>query len=74
MPLLHAYIAFISNNPNVTVTCIAGLIACWFGIGWCLRSLVVEWHTVNIVSVQRSIIGLHLGGCSLYFAREVVYS
>ncbi len=74
MPLLHAYIAFISNNPNVTVTCIAGLIACWFGIGWCMRSLVCEWHSVNIVSVQRWIVTLAIGQVSVVFAREIRYT
>ncbi len=73
MPLIHAYIAFVTNNPNVTVTCIAGLIACWCGIGWCLRVLVVEWHIAQVGVVVRTAIGLHLGGCSLYFAREVMY-
>ena len=73
MPLLHLYLAFIYNNPNVAMLSIAGLLLCWLGIGWCMRSLVVEWHSVNIVSVQRWIVTLAIGQVSVVFAREVVY-
>lgn len=73
MLLIHMYLAFIYNNPDVVALSIAGMLACFLGIGWCLRSLVVEWHISNIGVVVRTAIGLHLGKCSLYFAREVVY-
>ncbi len=74
MPLLHMYLTFIYNNPNVAMLSIAGMLLCWLGIGWCLRSLVVEWHSVNIVSVQRWIVTLAIGQVSVVFAREVVYN
>ena len=74
MPLLHAYLAFIYNNPNVAMLSIAGLLLCWLGIGWCMRSLVVEWHISRIGVVVRTAIGLHVGSCNLYFAREIRYT
>lgn len=72
--LLHIILAHIYNNPTVAVTCIAGLLFCWLSIGWCLRSFVCEWHIAHIGIVSRFAVGLHVGSCSLYFAREVVYS
>ena len=74
MLLITAYLAFIANNPNVAMLSIAGIIACWFGIGWCMRSLVMEWHIAHIGIVSRFAVGLHVGSCSLYFAREVMYN
>ena len=74
MPLLHAYIAFVANNPNVAALSIASLLLCWFGIGWCLRVLVVEWHFSRIGVIMRTAIGLHVGACNLYFAREIRYT
>jgi hypothetical protein len=71
--LLHTFLLNIYNNPNVAVACIAGLFACCLCMGWCARSLVVEWHIHNIGIVVRTAVGLHVGSCSLYFAREVVY-
>lgn len=74
MPLITAYLHIVANNPNVAMLSIAGMLACFLGIGWCLRSLVCEWHIAHIDTVVRTAIGLHLGKCSLYFAREVMYS
>ncbi len=72
--LLHIILAHIYNNPNVAALSIAGLLLCWLGIGWCLRVLVVEWHSVNIVSVQRWIVTLAIGQVSVVFAREIKYT
>jgi hypothetical protein len=72
--LLHIILAHIYNNPTIAALSIAGMLLCWLGLGWCLRSLVVEWHIAHIGVVVRTAIGLHVGKCSLYFAREIVYS
>ena len=74
MPLIHIYLAFIYNNPTIATLSIAGLFAFCLGIGWCLRSLVCEWHIAHIGIVSRFAVGLHVGSCSLYFAREVMYN
>ncbi len=74
MPLLHAYLAFVANNPNVAMLSIAGMLLCWLGIGWCMRSLVVEWHFSRVGIVVRWIVTLTFGQVSVVFAREVVYS
>lgn len=72
--LLHTLLLNIYNNPNIAMLSVAGIILCWCGIGWCARSLVCEWHIAHISVVVRTVVGLHVGTCSLYFAREVVYT
>ena len=74
MPLITAYLHIVANNPHIAVACVAGMLACFLGMGWCMRVLVVEWHIARIGVVVRTAVGLHVGACSLYFAREVVYN
>lgn len=74
MPLLHIYLAFVANNPNVALLSIAGIMLCWLGIGWCLRSLVCEWHFARIGVVSRWIVTLAIGQVSVVFAREIRYT
>lgn len=73
MLLITLYLHIVANNPTIAVACFAGLLTCFLGIGWCARSLVYEWHFSRIGVVVRTAIGLHVGSCSLYFAREVTY-
>ena len=74
MLLITLYLHIVANNPHIAIACIAGMLACFLGMGWCLHSLVCEWHSVNIVSVQRWIVTLAIGQVSVVFAREVVYN
>jgi len=74
MLLITLYLHIVANNPHIAVACVAGMLACFLGIGWCLHSLVVEWHIMRIGVVVRTVVGLHVGTCSLYFAREVMYN